>query len=550
MTTHPDHHRNADNGPVIGPVIGDSTDDALDDLEVGGGMIVDAELVDDDAPTEPLPPVDPLPGKELVPLPATVPVRRAVVTLRTRTLPAVRDAAVATVSSRPVVGAGRAAVTVARSSARHSWFVIAGAGVAHQRWRDTHGAGRYERMMRRAEVAGDHESLLEWESRDVAEKQRRHDRTMDWVRSPAELIKAVGFGLAGLLGLLVLLGIVLAIGNSDIRQVMAPVLAVVILSCGCAGSWPPTALLLLASVTAGFGCWLWQLGRSQVDPPAWAASTTGPTSDNDAGGRDVVPDERAITSALRNLNLPALNRKFKEGWSPRWETPPVYDGKGWRSQLLLPEGVPVEMIVNAKPVLAHNLMRLPVEVWPTEPRTKPGVMDLYVLDQGSMTKPVAPWPLLKDGVADFFKGVPVGVDVLGRPVICRCFGANLGVAGMMGSGKSTLIIDILLGLSLDPLVDIDIYCMAINADYDPFRPRARTMFVSDDPDDVPQVLDRAAHAHVGAVRARAEAVGGGGAEADPQACRGRSDDAAPGGRDRRVPRAVRVRGRCRSRRAG
>nr|WP_233147876.1 hypothetical protein [Pseudonocardia sp. Ae717_Ps2] len=59
----------------------------------------------------------------------------------------------------------------------------------------------------------------------------------------------------------------------------------------------------------------------------------------------------------------------------------------------------------------------------------------------------------------------------------------------MGSGKSALIITTLAGAILDPLVEIDIYCMAHNADYDPFRPIARTLHVSDDPDALPTVLD-------------------------------------------------------------
>jgi S-DNA-T family DNA segregation ATPase FtsK/SpoIIIE len=194
-------------------------------------------------------------------------------------------------------------------------------------------------------------------------------------------------------------------------------------------------------------------------------------------------------SALRNLNLPAINKKFKEGWQPRWLLQPVHDGKGWHAQLLLPEGVTVEMINDKKSVLAHNLLRLPVEVWPTEPRDKPGVMDLWVADQGSLTKPVPPWPLLHKGSVDYFKGVPVGIDPRGNIVIGRLFATNWGVAGTMGSGKSTLIITTLLGAMLDPLVEIDVYCMAINADYDPLKPRLRTLFKSDEPEHIPQVLD-------------------------------------------------------------
>ncbi|OHV49318.1 zonular occludens toxin domain-containing protein [Pseudofrankia sp. BMG5.36] len=374
--------------------------------------------------------------------------------------------------------------TGAKLVARNLWYPVAGAGVAYGRWRDTHGASRYERQMRRAEVAGDQESLREWEARDVAEKARRHDRVMDWVRSPVELIRAVGVGLAGVAALLLALGVVLALGHHDPGYVLAPIIGVIALVTFVCWFLAAYGAALLLAATGGAAAWLWHLGRSRSELPAWVSATTPA----DGGGRDVIPDERAITNALRNLNLPALNKKFREGWTPRWIDHPVHDGKGWHARLLLPEAVPVEMIVNSKPVLAHNLLRLPVEVWPTEPRDKPGVLDLWVADQGSLTKPVAPWPLLTGGGADYFKGVPVGVDPRGNVVLGRLFQANWGVAGMMGSGKSTLIITALLGAILDPLVEIDVYCMAVNADYDPLRPRLRTLFVSDDPDEIPTVL--------------------------------------------------------------
>ncbi len=375
--------------------------------------------------------------------------------------------------------------TGAKLVARNLWYPVAGASVAYRRWQDTHGASRYERQMRRAEIAGDQESLREWEARDVAEKQRRHDRVMDWVRSPVDLLRAVGVGLVGFAALLLALGVVLALGHHDPGYVLAPIVGVIALVTFVCWFLAAYGALLLLAATGGAVAWLWHLGRSRSELPAWVSA---PTAGDGGDGRDVVPDERAITNALRNLNLPALNKKFREGWTPRWLDHPVHDGKGWHARLLLPEAVPVEMIVNSKAVLAHNLLRLPVEVWPTEPRDKPGVLDLWVADQGSLTKPVAPWPLLTTGGADYFKGVPVGVDPRGNVVIGRLFQANWGVAGMMGSGKSTLIITALLGAILDPLVEVDVYCMAVNADYDPLRPRLRTLFVSDDPDEIPTVL--------------------------------------------------------------
>ena len=58
--------------------------------------------------------------------------------------------------------------------------------------------------------------------------------------------------------------------------------------------------------------------------------------------------------------------------------------------------------------------------------------------------------------------------------------ANYLVGGIMGSGKSSLIISLLLGAILDPIVDAEVYVMAYNVDYDPLKPRLRTLVKGDD----------------------------------------------------------------------
>src|SRR5690606_39316635 len=97
-------------------------------------------------------------------------------------------------------------------------------------------------------------------------------------------------------------------------------------------------------------------------PARFTATTAAPD------GRDMVPDEGAILAALRELGYAPLTKAFKEGWQPRWVSPTTRVGKGWHAQLLLPRQVPVEEIAKRKSVLAHNLLRKPIEVWPTEPK--------------------------------------------------------------------------------------------------------------------------------------------------------------------------------------
>jgi S-DNA-T family DNA segregation ATPase FtsK/SpoIIIE len=239
--------------------------------------------------------------------------------------------------------------------------------------------------------------------------------------------------------------------------------------------WGVTAAVVGSTYAA------WRVGKQEEIVPRWLAP--------EGEARDVVPDEGAIVAALRNLGIPALNKAFKEGWVPRWVQGTGLDGRGYRTQVELPQGVTVEMIANKKDVLAHNLVRLPVEVWPTEPKNKPGVLDLWVAHQGILHGPMDPWPLLEDGTTDYFRGVPVGIDQRGDVVTGKLMAANYGIAGIMGSGKSSLVVSLALGAMLDPLVEIDVYVMAFNADYDPMKPRLRTLVKGDEDEQLARAMD-------------------------------------------------------------
>jgi len=393
-----------------------------------------------------------------------------------------RDVVVAATWTKRVATHDRTKTT-GKLVARNAIYVGQGAGVLVKRLWEAKTNSRYERQMRSAEAGGNQELLQEWENRAEQAKQRRHDRTMDWLRSPWDFAKAIAIVGVTLFGVLLALGILLAISAGDASRILGPIQGVLDLIewtvWAFAIAWGPFVLL---APWAGL-LTLWHIGRTKATTPAWVAPA-------DAGGdREVVPDEGAILSALRNLNLGPLTAKFKDGWQPRWPLATGRDGKGWRTQLELPPGVTVAMINDKKDVLAHNLVRLPVEVWPTEPKNQPGVLDLWVADQGLLTGPVAPYPLLTDGTCDYFKGVPVGIDQRGDEVYGRLMASNYAIAGIMGSGKTSLVINLLSGAMLDPLVDIDVYVMAENVDYDAMKPRLRTLVKGDEEVTVPAVIE-------------------------------------------------------------
>lgn len=369
-----------------------------------------------------------------------------------------------------------------RVAVRHGSYLAGGTRILAKRAWDARTAARYERMMRVAEAGGNEELVREWEQRGHAYRQARQKRRMELLQLAINAPKAVATGAAAGAGLLLLLGLLLAWSSHDVHDVLAPAKAIVDFIAWVAWIasviWDPllAALPWLALAT------VWAVGRSQQTAPTWALP-----AGTDEGG--VIPDEGAILRALGNLGIAPLNKAIKAGWQPRWVQPTTRLGNGYHTQVQLPLGVTVEMVNAKKNVLAHNLMRKPVETWPTEPPNQPGILDLWVADQGSLNGVVPPWPLLTEGTVDYFKGVPVAVSQRGDQIIGRLMAANWIVGGIMGSGKTSIVVALLLGAILDPLVIAEVYVMAANVDYDPLRPRLRTLVKGDDPEQLKAALD-------------------------------------------------------------
>ncbi|TMS00213.1 hypothetical protein [Nonomuraea basaltis] len=357
----------------------------------------------------------------------------------------------------------------ARTAAQHGALVLAGWHSWIVRAKDGLTSGDIREQIRIAKATGDREALAFWIEKRKEAKNDRYERLM---KLPLLVLKMAILTCCCLLAVPVLL----------------VVAATVVWATGAGGwtdlwVWFGGVLRWLASATrvawsvfvvAFVPLLAWaghREGRRLGETPTWLVADDRESDSS----RDVIPDESAIINALKHLGIAPLNRAFKAGWKPRIVLPTQRDGEGYRTQLEPPPGVTVEMINQKKPVLAHNLVRLPVEVWATEPKKQPGVLDLWVADQGSLTGPMPDWPLLKDGVGDYFEGVPVSRNIRGKTVIGLLFQKNYALAGMMGSGKSTMILTLLLGAILDYLVEIDVFVFATNADYDPLRPRLRTL---------------------------------------------------------------------------
>lgn len=207
----------------------------------------------------------------------------------------------------------------------------------------------------------------------------------------------------------------------------------------------------------------------------WAITGAGPVDDTP---RTLVTAD-GIVRALQHLPIPALSRAFKDGWQPTFALIPTREGegvfKGYRTVFDLPMGVTPAMLSDKRDVLARNLNRNPIEVWPTDDGQKkggrPGFVDLYVADAGVMDKPTPAYPLLTDGVADVFAGVPIGITQRGERVSMPLVGSNFVIGGLPGQGKSNAMRVIMLGAALDPLCELRVHVFAANGDFDVYAPR-------------------------------------------------------------------------------
>lgn len=213
-----------------------------------------------------------------------------------------------------------------------------------------------------------------------------------------------------------------------------------------------------------------------------------------SSGPQLVLTENLLVKALANIGNKYLNGAVKEGWPNRdtdnaWVRPPMPTARGWGAQLRLPMGASVEAISKAKTLLAHNLGCLAAELFLEASEDDPTVLDLFRLDRGVLREPVPAYPLLDEGTTNYWDGFPVGVSPRGGEVSGYVFERNYVVAGIMGSGKTTLIIALLVGAVLDPLVDVDVFVFADNEDYTQLEPALHLFRKGDTADNVAGLLD-------------------------------------------------------------
>lgn len=397
-----------------------------------------------------------------------------------------------------------------RSAARHVGYVPLGAAVVTRRLWEAKTTSRYDRMLRVAEKAGNHEAALEWDTRRSAHLTDRHTRLMARIDAALKIIVLAPKIAAALFGLLAVIGVFLAIGEHHSAEMTMPfrfvarVVLWVVLAFSI--SYGPV-LLALPWIAVGA---LWWTGRGHAATLSTGWMAAGKPDSGDAG---IVVTADTIVLALQNMPIPPMKAAFKAGWRPVFHLTPVRDGRGYSAVFAVPLGVTAEMVADQNPVLARNLHRAEVEVWPTDAdkagKGPAGTVAVWIADSGVLSKAAPEYPLLHEGTADVFTGVPGGVVARGDgrdiPIV-----ENNGVfGGQMGQGKSNACRVVVLGCALDPLCELNVFVFANNGDFDAFAPRLAVYRKGPEDDAISAAVDRLhqLYAEVGRREARLAELG-------------------------------------------
>ncbi|MGW4931626.1 FtsK/SpoIIIE domain-containing protein [Streptomyces sp. NPDC004166] len=341
--------------------------------------------------------------------------------------------------------------TTARAVARHSLYIAGGARIVARRTWDGRTAARYERMLRAAEAAGNYEAAAEWEERGQRFRDARHRRRMDLLHSPVDAAKGALVGTGMGIGGLVALGVVLAIANKDVSDVITPIAAVIefiaLMIRIVQVVWGPLVtigpfLALLA---------LWVVGSKQQAAPAWALP------DNVRGGEGEPITPSIVVKALRDLGVPALRNAIKEmGDAGASMLGPIrIAGCGVEVDVTLPSGVSTNEVQNKRRKLAENLTRHEHEVFITIPQAARTVR-LWIADSGALDEPIGPSPLVTDDTltADYAKGkAPWGQDLRGDAAALSLYQRHLLITGLSNQGKTAALRSLALWLALDRSVE-------------------------------------------------------------------------------------------------
>lgn len=340
--------------------------------------------------------------------------------------------------------------TVGRAVARHGLYTFNGGRIVARRTWDGRTGARYERMLRAAEAAGNYEVAEEWEERLQRFRDARHRRRMDLLHSPVEVAKGAAVGTGMGIGALVALGVVMAINNGEVKDVITPLAATIDFIATLIRIvqivWPYA--VVLGPLFALLG--MWAVGSKQQAAPQWAL----PANVRSSEGEPITPS--IVVKALRDLGVPTLRNAIKDMGDAGASMlgPITIAGCGVEVDVTLPSGVSTIEVQQRRRKLAENLTRHEHEVFITIPQAARTVR-LWVADSGALDEPIGPSPLVTDATmtANYKTGrAPWGQDLRGDAAALSLYQRHLLITGLSNQGKTVALRSLALWLSLDKSV--------------------------------------------------------------------------------------------------
>ena len=176
-----------------------------------------------------------------------------------------------------------------KRAGRHLAYIPLGFAVVTRRLWLSRTTSRYELWLRRAEADGNQEAALEWEKRLAAFRKDRHDRRVDMIKVPTEVLLAVPKIALGLFIVFAAFGTLLAIAKKNIREVAVPfevaarvveIVAIVLsVTLGADRASPPMGgrrgpLARRPRLRQSRGTGGWPLRRVTPTTPAWLSQRT------------------------------------------------------------------------------------------------------------------------------------------------------------------------------------------------------------------------------------------------------------------------------------